>query len=59
MYLIHSLLGTQVRFQEVEYNVTERESSVHICVELVGTQLPNTGRLRVFSEDGTAQSNFI
>ena len=59
LFLLPSLLGTQVRFQEAEYNVTETESSVHLCIELVGAQLPNTGRVQVFSEDGTAKRNFI
>ena len=58
-FLFPSLLGTRVRFQEAEYNVTEMESSVHLCIELVGAQLPNTGRVQVVSEDGTAQRNFI
>ena len=51
------LLGPQVRFQLSEYNESESEGSVEVCVELVGGPLMSISDVQVRTQSGTAIGN--
>ena len=51
------ILGPQVRFQLSEYDVSESEGSVEVCVELVGGPLTSNNDVQVQTQSATAIGN--
>lgn len=47
-----------MKFERSEYNVSEGDDTVEVCVVVVGESLSASANLSVGSESGTATGNF-